>query len=386
MSESRFPVLILGGYGVFGGRVARELARMSRFHITVAGRSASRAAAFAATLRDRFENAEVDGIAVDVAEGIAPALRATGARLVIHSAGPFQGRDYTVARECIAAGVDYIDLSDGREFVAGFGALDDEARRAGVLAVTGASTVPGLSSAAVDRLARGLVTVRDIEIGITPGNRTDRGRAVVAAIVGGVGQPMPIWVGGAFGQVRSWQGLCRFRLSLPDGRALPARWFSAWDVPDNVLFPERYGVAGSVLFRAGLELAPLHLGVWAMSWLVRLRIVRGWSTTAPLAHRIADLLKPFGTDRGGMYVEVSGEGAGRQPVRRRWTLIAGSGHGPEIPALPAVILARKRADGRLNRAGALACLGLFDLAEFESATRHLDISCAVVERGVSETA
>lgn len=384
MNDSRLPVLVLGGYGVFGGRAARELVRDPRFRVTVAGRSASRAAAFADMLRDEFDEAEVEGIAVDASEGIAPALRETGARLVIHAAGPFQGQDYRVARACIAAGVDYVDLADGREFVAGFGALDREARQAGVLAVSGASSVPGLSSAAADRLTEGLTAVRDIDIGITPGNRADRGRAVVAAIVSAVGKPMPRWSGGAFGQVRAWQGLCRRRLSLAEGCVLPARWFCDWDVPNNVLFPERYGVTGSVSFRAGLELAPLHLGLWTMSWLVRLRVVPGWRLVVPLAHGIAELLKPFGTDRGGMYAEVIGEDKHGQPVHRRWTLIAGSGHGPDIPALPAAILARKRVEGRLDRAGALPCLGLFDLDEFEAAARGLDISCTFVERGVSE--
>ena len=41
------PVLVLGGYGAFGGRVCRELARLGA-PLTVAGRDGARAAAFAA--------------------------------------------------------------------------------------------------------------------------------------------------------------------------------------------------------------------------------------------------------------------------------------------------------------------------------------------------
>jgi saccharopine dehydrogenase-like NADP-dependent oxidoreductase len=36
---------------------------------------------------------------------------------VIHTAGPFQGQDYAVARSAIAAGANYIDLADGRDLL-----------------------------------------------------------------------------------------------------------------------------------------------------------------------------------------------------------------------------------------------------------------------------
>ena len=67
--------------------------------------------------------------------------------MLINATGPYQEQDYSLARACIAAGVHYLDLADARAFVTGIGVLDAEARSAGVLAVSGASTVPGLSGA-----------------------------------------------------------------------------------------------------------------------------------------------------------------------------------------------------------------------------------------------
>ena len=62
---------------------------------------------------------------------------------------------YDVAKACIAWGCHYIDLADGREFVDGISALDALARENNVLVVSGASSVPCLTSALVDHWTTG---------------------------------------------------------------------------------------------------------------------------------------------------------------------------------------------------------------------------------------
>jgi hypothetical protein len=64
-----------------------------------------------------------------------------------------------------------------------------------------------------------------------------------------------------------------------------------------------------------------------------------------------------------MVVELSGRDAQGQPLRLRWSLSAAAGDGPQIPATPAVVLARKLADGELSVRGAMPCMGLFTLDE-----------------------
>ena len=81
-------------------------------------------------------------------------LKRRQADILINATGPYQAQDYRLARTCIAAGVHYLDLADAREFVTGIVDLDAEARHAGVLVVSGASTVPGLSAAVVDLMRR----------------------------------------------------------------------------------------------------------------------------------------------------------------------------------------------------------------------------------------
>lgn len=378
MNNSPFPVLVIGGYGVFGWNICHMLARDDGLHVIVAGRSLARAEEAVHAIRAECPGTGITAMAVDKTTGLDDALSQSGARLVIDAAGPFQEQDYAAAGTCIARGVHYVDLADARAFVAGFDRMDAAAKSAGILAISGASSVPGLSSAAVDHLTRDLRSVDDIAIAIAPGNRAPRGYAVIAAILGTVGQAIPRWRDGAYGQGRGWQDLRRLRLRLPHGTDLGWRWVAACDVPDLVLFPERYPGVGAVEFRAGLELGMLHFGLWALSWPVRWRWIRSLAPMAPLAYRIAVLLEDWGTDRGGMVVEISGTAEDGTRRRRRWTLIACAGHGPWVPGVPAVILAGKLARG-WAQTGAMPCLGLFDLAEFEQAVAGLDIHCATEE-------
>ena len=92
-------------------------------------------------------------VALDCSDDLAAELRWLDAGVVVHAAGPFQGQDYAVARACIEARAHYVDLADARGYVCGIGALDEAARRSDVLVVSGASSVPALSSAVVDMLA-----------------------------------------------------------------------------------------------------------------------------------------------------------------------------------------------------------------------------------------
>jgi short subunit dehydrogenase-like uncharacterized protein len=60
--------------------------------------------------------------------GLAHRFTELGVNTVVHTAGPFQGQDYTVALAAIDAGCHYVDLGDGRQFVCGIGRLDAAAR------------------------------------------------------------------------------------------------------------------------------------------------------------------------------------------------------------------------------------------------------------------
>jgi saccharopine dehydrogenase-like NADP-dependent oxidoreductase len=142
-------VLVLGGYGFFGHRICAALARNQALRVLIAGRDITRATTAAHSLGLPPEQA----VCLNAqAPDLAGYLRRLQVDILIHTAGPFQGQDYTVARAAIEAGCHYIDLADGREFVAGITALDIAAKERGLTITSGASSVPALSSALPSRL------------------------------------------------------------------------------------------------------------------------------------------------------------------------------------------------------------------------------------------
>jgi hypothetical protein len=357
-------VLVLGGAGIFGSRICRRLARHRDVRIIAAGRNHESLAALAADFDGRIET-----LVMDAPRELPRALAATRAQLVIHTAGPFQGQDYAVAERCIEQSVHYIDIADGRDFVGGFSRLDVAARAAGVLAVSGASSVPGLSAAAIDACRGDFQRLDAIEIGLSPGNRAPRGPAVITAVLGYCGKPIERWQDGAWRKVYGWHDLRRRWI---DG--LGWRWYSACDVPDLALFPARYPTLRSVSFNAGIELSVLHLGLWLVSWLPRLKLVSSLVGLAGLAGAVSRATQRLGSDRGGMFVTLSGIGGDGQALRRQWSLVAGAGDGPFVPATPAALLAGKLARGELDPRGAFPCLDLFTLDEFRAEVADLDIA------------
>jgi hypothetical protein len=73
----------------------------------------------------------------------------------------------------------------------------------------------------------------------------------------------------------------------------------------------------------------------------------------------------FGSGLGGMVVRLRGVAADGGALSVEWHLSADNNHGPEIPCMPAILLARRLARGEALPSGAQACVGLLALAEFE---------------------
>ncbi len=89
MSAAALNVLVLGGYGFFGSRIARSLCNDSRIRLSLAGRDRGKVEAAARVLG--LDSAQA--VCVDAhGASLAPELRRRGIHVVIHTAGPFQGQ------------------------------------------------------------------------------------------------------------------------------------------------------------------------------------------------------------------------------------------------------------------------------------------------------
>ena len=362
-----FRIVVLGGYGHFGGRISRALANEPQIDLLVAGRDPAAAEDFVRGLERAASHCEA--IALDhTASDFASKLRSLRPNLLVHTSGPFQAQTYHVARAAIDAGAHYLDLADARAFVAGITSLDAAARGRGVVVAAGASTLPAVSSAVIEHLRPAFARIDSIEISIAPGQKTPRGRATMASILSYCGRPFPEWSEGAWRRVHGWQGLRRMR--HPD---LGVRWAARCNVPDLELLPAWYATLRSVRFDASLELAASHFGLWLLAWLVRAGLIRRPEALAEGVLRCARKMDRWGSEVGGMHVGVVGVGHDGKSLRRDWDLRAGSGHGPEIPCIPAIVIANKLARGEPIAPGARPCHGMMTLEEFDIATHHLHI-------------
>jgi hypothetical protein len=321
-------VAVIGATGVFGSRLADLLSRDGHDVIACARHAGGTPGVPPRTPGYLGKDENMVRISVDRSGDLSP-LWAAVPDVVVDAAGPFAvaGADpYRVARACIGRGVHYLDLADDAGFCAGIAALDAAARTAGVVVLSGLSSVPALSSAAVAALAAGMDGIEVIDAAILPGNRAPRGRAVVEGILARAGLPFQGWEAGRRVPVRNWSGSAPYVLA-------PGMRRRGWqiEVPDQRLFPAAFG-ARTVVFRAGLELGVMGWGLAALAWL-RGRMgfgMPGW--LVGLVFRAAVLLGPFGTDAGGMLVAVTGR-AGGAWVRRDWRLVVRRGEGPYVPGV-----------------------------------------------------
>jgi short subunit dehydrogenase-like uncharacterized protein len=152
-------ILILGGYGTFGGRLAHLLAEDERLTLLLAGRSIQKAKTFCESLAPGAQKVPVF---FDRNADVEAQIRELHPDLVVDAMGPFQvyGEDpYRVVKACIAIGVDYMDLADGSDFVKGIRQFDQGAKAKNIYVLSGVSSYPVLTAAVVRKLSHDMTCV-----------------------------------------------------------------------------------------------------------------------------------------------------------------------------------------------------------------------------------
>ena len=358
-------VVVIGGLGNFGARICRRLAQEPGIEVIATSRRVG---------TDSLA-APVETAILDInSSRFADQLRHLRPDLVIHCAGPFQVQDYRVALTSLACGAHYVDIADGRKFVAGFTAtVGREAEAAGRFAITGASTLPALSSAVIDALHTPFAKLNTIDIVIAPAQRAPRGAATVAAVFGYAGQSFQWRQDGRWRTVYGWQELKRERFSF--GNRLAA----ACDVPDLELLPTRYAGVQTVTFRAALEVSLQHYALWTLGACRRMGLPIPIARWGASLDRMGTWLNWLGSDTGGMKVRVIGKDHAGRRLCRTWELVAEGNHGPEVPCMAAVILANKLHHGDALMRGAKVCMGILPLSDFEPEFARWKISARITD-------
>lgn len=368
--------MVVGATGHFGQRICRRLRPEPNVRLVVASRAAASAERLAAALRREGAAAAVVPAVLDQqAAGFRRRLADLDPFVVLHTAGPYQGAQGEVASACAAIGSHYLDLADGREFVAAIARHHESALRAGVLLVSGASTLPGVSSAVLDECRRRFAAIESVATCIAPAHRTPRGLGTVAAVLSYCGQPFDVLENGQRVRRYGWQDLRVQRFP-----ALGRRLSAACDVPDLDLLPRYAGGLRTATFHAALAAPWEHLALWLMASLRRAGWVRDWRRFAAQFKGASRWLAKLGSDVGGMSVIVRGRAADGRSLCVDFQLTARRNHGPEIPCSPLLVLARRLLRDDCTLRGAQPCLGLVSLKDLRAELRGFDVDWTITDR------
>ena len=352
-------VLVVGGYGAFGGRLVDLLLDEERLTLIVAGRDLEAAERFCATRRGGA--ASIEAAQFDRANPEA-AIARLRPDIVVDAAGPFQlyGLDpYRAVRAALAAGAHWIDLADGLDFVRGIVAFDADAKAKGRFVLSGASSYPVLTAGVVRRLRPMLPQIDTIVAGIAPSPFAVVDLNVIRAIASYAGKPVRVHEDGAwvtrYGLIDS-----RMMTIAADGvdPIGPIR-FALVEAPDLEVLADEWPEAKTIWTGAGPTPAILHRLLWLAAWLVRLRILPSLVPFAPLMNWAVNTFR-WGRHRGGMVVVASG--AGREAS---WNMIAEGDIGPFIPSMAIEAVIRKCLDGHEPAPGARAAHHDLELSDYE---------------------
>ena len=360
-------ILVIGGTGMFGSRLCDLLARDGHT-VTIASRSKPKCTKRSIGGKSFVQNSQKT---IDLSSFTHREFDRNGSLtdfdaydVIVDAAGPFHayGDDpYRIAKAAIGAGTHYFDLCDNAEFCQGISMLDGRAQAAGITVASGMSSVPAISSAVVEALRDGHSPLI-IETAILPGNKAPRGRAVVESILDQTGLFYIEKQGGRGVPTRSW--------SAPRTYDLGPYKRQGWriEVPDQRLFPDHFNCP-TVSFRAGLELGVMRYGIGVLSF-VRSKLgfaIPNWFVSLMMVG--ANAVEPFGTDRGGMIVDVTVP-QGAEFIRKRWTMRAINGDGPYTPAIAIRAACR---DMAILKRGASPALSLIPLNKIEGCFDDLNI-------------
>ncbi|MGB5214857.1 MAG: DUF4166 domain-containing protein [Anderseniella sp.] len=383
-------VLLIGGTGVFGERLAQHLCPLGGIDLIVTSRNELKARQLAARLVQAHPFASVSAIQLDHRHNLESRLHEVKPFIVIDCSGPFQSADYAVAETVLAAGVHMIDLADARGYLKGYaGALDQIARQRGSVGLAGASSTPALSASAVRALSRGWQRVDSIDICIAPGGKSEVGRAVISAIMSYAGREIPVWREGRLSQAHGWLG--SRSVIMPE---LGKRRVAPVETLDAELLGPRHAVTSRVRFAAGLESRLEQYGMQLVARLVKAGLLRRPGGLIPLLLGVRNLTRLTTSDRGGMSVEIKGLDGQGKFAKACYSLVAKQGHGPNVPVLPAAAAVKAVLRGRIEPGAQLAerALSLPEIEaemapySIETETRHVSFGTGIFEENLGREA
>jgi saccharopine dehydrogenase (NAD+, L-lysine-forming) len=326
-------ILITGGYGTVGRRVAADLAPEYPGNVVVAGRSTEKATQLAAELGYGVRGRRVD---VGNPSTVEAALGGVGVVMsCIDQPEPY------LLRAAIRRGLAYTDIAPHLMIRRPTEAMKGEAAKTGARIVLGAGLAPGISSMLARLGADRVGAVESVESSVLLSVGDTYGPASRAYLMEEIALPYAVRIEGREVPMRPFAESARVTFPQPLG----GKTAYLFPFSDQVFFPETLG-AQTALSRLVLE--PPWLGK-LLAALVRLRVTAILQRRAGSQERVQRLSawlqhRYEGRDWYGLVVEVQGA---RGRIRAS---LVGRGQASGT-AIGAAALVRALAEGEVEQPG-----------------------------------
>jgi saccharopine dehydrogenase-like NADP-dependent oxidoreductase len=326
-------ILIVGGYGMVGQRLAADLAPDYPGRIIVAGRHIERASQLAARLGHGVRGQSID---VDDATSVEAVL--DGVSLIVSCID--QHEPYLL-RAAITHGLAYTDITPHLMQRRPSEAMKTDAIHSGARILLGAGLAPGISSMFARLGADRVGDVVRVESNVLLSIGDLFGPASRSYILDEIALPYSVQTDGRQRSTRAFRGAARVTFPPPLGQ----RTAYLFPFSDQVFFHETLG-ARTALARLALDPAWLGRALSALVWLgVPSLLRRRAGTPQPLNRLVGWLQQRYaGYDWYGLAVEVQGtHGAARLSL---------AGHGQaDATAIGAAALVRALYEGEIEHPG-----------------------------------
>jgi len=368
-------VTVLGGCGAVGSIATETLASSAVFsEVTVADMNIVAAKKLARAIKgSKLSAVELDA---ENPQSIRKAI--SGSSVVLNCVGPFYKYGPIILKSVIEARINYVDVCDDFDATEKLLAMDDKAKKAGISALIGMGSSPGVANVLVRFCADSLLDqVEAVDIYHAHGGEKVEGPAVVKHRIHSMKVDIPVFLNGKFTTVKLFEDSGRALEEEAEFQDVGTYSVYAYPHPETITLP-KYLKGLKRVTNLGLVLPPAYAEL--IKGMVRLGItdekpidVQGHKVV-PLEFAVAfilsqrqRLMKEAGINQpmGCLKIVVKGykDGGKNTYIFSMSSRGQGMGEGTGIPAAIGAILT---ATGKIKEKGVLppeACVNPLDMLE-----------------------
>jgi len=368
-------VTVLGGGGAVGTVATKTLASSGVFS-DIAVADINMAAARKVVKEARGAKLAAVQLDADSPESIKKAI--AGSAVVLNCVGPFYKYGPTILKTVIGAGINYVDVCDDFDATEALLAMDEKAKQAGVSALIGMGSSPGVANVLVRFCADSLLEqVESVDIYHAHGGEKIEGAAVVKHRIHSMKMDIPVFLDGIFTTVKLFEDSGRALEEQAEFENVGTYRVYAYPHPETITLPH-YLKGVKRVTNLGLVLPPAYAEL--IKGMVRLGVtaeepmeVQG-QKVIPLEFAVAFILAQRGRlmneagltePMGCLKIVVKGHKDGGKHTYIFSMSSRGQGMG-EGTGIPAAIGAIIMATGKIKEKGVLppeACVNPRDLLE-----------------------